>query len=200
MVNFFSVSGKEIHWHLHSRRGWAEDFWSKKVTDGKRKRPCEVPMAILHKVLISNFLAGFQGIVPGCEKVSFLTDFRMPSFVPWQLNYSHSMLCVWLPQYMVICGIRKCPLVDVLYVLSCFRAPMLVKKWSWNFPLFDYGCYGVGADFMHIYYTIKVKLFNSDMRRAMHWSRAVRTCIIRQGSSIAFWCSSLCLLIARAFL
>ena len=55
---------------------------SKKVTDGKRKRPCEVPIAILHKVLISNFLVGFQGMMPGCEKVSFLTDFRMPSFVP----------------------------------------------------------------------------------------------------------------------
>ena len=54
----------------------------KKVTDGKRKRPCEVPMTILHKVLISNFLVGFQGMMPGCEKVSFLTVFRMPSFVP----------------------------------------------------------------------------------------------------------------------
>ena len=54
----------------------------KKVTDGKRKRPCEVPMTILHKVIISNFLVGFQGVMPGCEKVSFLTDFRMPSFVP----------------------------------------------------------------------------------------------------------------------
>ena len=55
---------------------------SEKVTDGKRKRPCEVPMTILHKVLISNFLVGFQGMVQGCEKVSFLTVFRMPSFVP----------------------------------------------------------------------------------------------------------------------
>ena len=55
---------------------------SEKVTDGKRKRPCEVPMTILHKVLISNFLVGFQGMGTGCERVSFLTDFRMPSFVP----------------------------------------------------------------------------------------------------------------------
>ena len=53
-----------------------------KVTDEKRKRPCEVPMTILHKVLIYNFLVGFQGMVQGCEKVSFLTIFRMPSFVP----------------------------------------------------------------------------------------------------------------------
>ena len=62
-----------------SKRGVSR---SKKVTDGKRKRPCEVPMTILHKVLISNFLVGFQGMGTGCEKVSFLTDFRMPSFVP----------------------------------------------------------------------------------------------------------------------
>ena len=128
-----------------SKRGWAEDFWSKKVTDGKRKRPCEVPMTILHKVLISNFLVGFQGMVQGYEKVSFLTVFRMPSFVPWHLNYSHSMLCVWLPQYIVVCSVWKCPLVDVLYILFSFTAPMLVKKRSWNFPLFGLGCYGVGA-------------------------------------------------------
>ena len=68
-----------------SKRGWAEMIWCKKVTDGKRKRPCEVPMTILHKVLISNSLVGFQRMVQGCEKVSFLTIFRMPSFVPWQL-------------------------------------------------------------------------------------------------------------------
>ena len=62
--------------------GLSRRFLVKKVTDGKRKRPCEVPMTILHKVLISNFLVGFQGMGTGCEKVSFLTDFRMPSFVP----------------------------------------------------------------------------------------------------------------------
>ena len=68
---------------LFSRRGIEQKMiWCKKVTDGKRKRPCEVPMTILHKVLISNYLVGFQGMVQGCEKVSFLTDFRMPSFVP----------------------------------------------------------------------------------------------------------------------
>ena len=64
---------------LVSRRGGSRD---KKVTDGKRKRPCEVPMTILHKVLISNFLVGFQGMGQGCEKESFVTVFRMPSFVP----------------------------------------------------------------------------------------------------------------------
>ena len=61
---------------------------SEKVTDGKRKRPCEVPMTILHKVLISNFLVGFQGMVQGCEKVSFFERFQDTERCLYSMLYS----------------------------------------------------------------------------------------------------------------
>ena len=157
--------------------GLSRRFLVKKVTDGKRKRPCEVPMTILHKVLISNFLVGFQGMGTGCEKVSFLTVFRMPSFVPWHVDYSHSLRSTF-PRFLFPLGYGGLKRVLACKFVFFSVFPQFSKLWvsNWYHSL--------------VSFRLKNRLGKSDYSfqksdtwTGTHWSVALRLKVTRRSCS-----------------